>query len=66
VAWCCKSEPPIPFFPVSAKNNTDINYAFDCIAKHTLAHADNRMDELDEEIEFERRLDRQRKGGCAC
>lgn len=41
LAWCKTSQPPIPYFEVSAKDGIHVNEAFETIARNALMHSES-------------------------
>jgi Ras-related protein Rab-7A len=72
LAWCKTSQPPVPYFEVSAKDGVNVNDAFETIARNALAHsesfgndaADMFGDGADEGLSLSQY--RTQSDGCAC
>jgi len=72
LTWCKSTQPPVPYFEVSAKDGVNVNDAFETIARNALAHsesfgsdtADMFGDGADEGLSLSQY--RAQSDGCAC
>jgi Ras-related protein Rab-7A len=71
LTWCKTSQPPIPYFEVSAKDGVNVNDAFETIARNALVYAEsfgNEGDMFGEGVDESVALSQYKSqdGGCAC